>query len=316
MISVGNLVHRRRIFYLAFTMKQQIRMVLLACVACGGMISGSAAQEVYYFGVNSEPLEHSERAIQRKEVVFRNDHKLTITTEQQTGDQWVQVSREKISSNGQHEWVIRYRAENLFSSKFYREYNEAEPGHFFFREYSLTSDIRTGSTSRKFPLSLEGTVTEYYPGGAVKSVSEYLDNQLITNKNWLKDGTRYIDSIFYSTDLEPEYENGPDFFRNYIVQKLAHSEWDLSQIRDLVVIGWVIMETGEMKGVRAMEGKSEQLNNFLVNVISEMPGKWQPARLNGKAVRYFMRYPLNFQVKDVNFQEIGFSTGQLYYNKY
>ncbi|MGW8314075.1 MAG: hypothetical protein ACWGNV_00635 [Bacteroidales bacterium] len=293
-----------------------MRIILLASTVCGGLISGLAAQEVYYFGVNSEPLEHSEQAIQRKEVVYRNDHKLTISTEQQTGDQWVRVSREKISSNGQREWVIRYRAEDLFSSKFYRQYEETEPGHYFFREYSLTSDIRRGSTSRKFPLSLEGEVTEYYPGGAVKSVSEYHDNQLIANKNWLEDGTPYIDSIFYSADLEPEYEYGPDFFRNYIVQKLARSEWDLSQIRDLVIIGWVIMENGEMKGIRAMEGKSEQLNSYLVNIISEIPGKWQPARLNGKTVRYFMRYPFNFQVRDVNFQEVGFSTGQLYYNKY
>lgn len=291
-------------------------MALLACMACGGLISGVAAQEFYYFGVNSEPLEQSERAIQRKEVVYRNDHKLTITTEQQTGDQWVRVSREKISSNGQHEWVIRYRAEKLFSSKFYRVYEETEPGLFFFREYSLTNDIRTGSTTRKFPMSLEGTVTEYYPGGGVKSVSEYHNNQLIANKNWLKDGTSYIDSIFYSADQEPEYEYGPDFFRNYIIQNLGRSEWDLSQIQDLVVIGWVIMETGEMKGVRAMEGKSKQLNDYLISIISSMPGKWQPARLHGKAVRYFMQFPLNFDVRDVNFQEIGFSTGQLYYDKY
>lgn len=297
-------------------MKSYLRKVLLAWVVCAGLVPGSAAQEVHYYGVNSRPLEQPDGAVMRKELDYRNDRKLTITTEQRAGDQWVRVSREKIRLAGQKEWVIRYRAEHLFSSKFYREYSETEPGHFIFREYSLTTDIRTGSTAGRFPLYLEGTVTEYYPNGQVRTIAEYIDNQLISNKNWLEDGTRYIDSIFYSADEEPEYEYGPDFFRNYLIQKLANSEWDLSQIQDRVVIGWVIMESGELKGVRALEGKSKQLNDFLIRTISEMPGKWQPAILNGKAVRYFMQIPLNFDVRDINFQELGISTGQLYYDKY
>jgi hypothetical protein len=100
------------------------------------------------------------------------------------------------------------------------------------------------------------------------------------------------------------------------MQQINRSEWDLSQIQDKVVIGWVVMETGNLEGAIALEGKSRQLNQFLANVISNMPGAWQPARLNGVPVRYFMQIPLNFEVRDVNFQELDYSTGRLHYSKY
>lgn len=316
MIKEWNLVHRNRIFYLACMITAVMKKTILFWIASGGMVLGALSQEVYYYGVNSRPVENVEEAILRKEVDYRKDQKLTITTAQLQDENWVKLSREKIRATGPDEWVIRYRAEKLFSSKFYRDYSETAPGHFFFKEYSLTNTIRTGNTAGRFPLFLEGTVTEYYPNGAVRSVAEYRDNQLISNKNWLEDGTPYIDSIFYSADQEPEYEYGPDFFKNYLIQKLIQSEWDLSQIQDRVVIGWVVMETGELKGIRALEGKSEQLNNYLIKTISEMPGKWQSARLHGKPVRYFMSIPLNFDVRDINFQELDYSTGRLYYDKY
>ena len=60
-------------------------------------------------------------------------------------------------------------------------------------------------------------------------------DQLVSNVNWLPDGTRYIDSIFYSTDHGPEYKMGEDFFNNYLIQQLRSSQIDLNQIQDEVV---------------------------------------------------------------------------------
>jgi hypothetical protein len=39
-----------------------------------------------------------------------------------------------------------------------------------------------------------------------------------------------------------------------------------------VVIGWVVLETGKLDGVIFLQGKSRQLNELLVNAISELPG--------------------------------------------
>ena len=274
------------------------------------------SQELYYYGVNGKPVDREEQALIKKEVDRKSERKLVIFTRKKTEEGWKTVSREKIRALSDKEWVIRYQAGNLFSNKFYREYTESTPGHYFFREYNDTYELRKGETSRKFPLHLEGVQTAYYPNGTVSSISQFTDNQLKSNQNWTEDGTPYIDTLFYSADREPEYEYGPAFFKSYLLQRLSESQWDLTQIQDEVVIGWVIMENGEMAGVRALKGKSNVLNQYLVQVIASMPGKWEPATIDGSPVRYFMSIPLNFISKDVTFQEMGFAAGQFYYTRY
>ena len=274
------------------------------------------SQEMYYYGVNGKPVAREDQAIITKEVNQKSERKLLIVTRIKTDKGWESLSKEKIRAATDKEWVIRYKGGNLLSSKFYREYTETAPGHYFFREYNDKYELRKGETSRKFPLHLIGTQTAYYSDGTVSSISQFRDNQLISNQNWYEDGTPYIDTLFYSADREPEFEYGPAFFKNYLLQRLADSQWDLSQIQDEVVIGWVVMENGEMAGVRALKGKSNVLNQYLVQVIASMPGKWDPATIDGSPVRYFMSIPLNFISKDVNFQEMGIAAGQLYYTRY
>jgi hypothetical protein len=274
------------------------------------------SQELFFYGVNDRPVDDPGVALTRKELVQKSDRKLVIRTSRKAGEEWVRVTREKIKALGKQEWVVHYRADQLFSRKFYREYTETGPGSFLFKEYTTLNTIRTGQCSRKFPLHLEGIQTEYYPNGKVKSISVFKDNQLVSNQNWLQDGTHYIDSVFYSADREPEFQRGNDFFRSYLLQKISNSGWDLSQIQDQIVIGWVVMETGKIEGVIALEGKSNQLNQYLVNTIAEMPGDWQPALLNGSPVRYFMSIPLNFISREVSFQEISLSEGIMHYDRY
>jgi len=311
-----NLVPCISLFYIALPKTGRVKRFLFSGCISFILLLPVSSQELFYYGVNSRPVDQIEEALTLKEVNEKSDRKVVITTREKREDRWTVVSKEKIRALDDDEWKIHHKADRLFASKFYRQYRETEPGHFFFSEYTTSSTIRSGGSTGRFPLHLEGTVTEFYPGGEVKSISEYRNNQLASNQNWLVDGTPYIDSIFYSADQEPEYEYGPDFFRQYTMQQINRSEWDLSQIQDKVVIGWVVMETGNLEGVIALEGKSRQLNQFLVNVISSMPGKWQPAKLNGVPVRYFMQIPLNFEVREVNFQELDYSTGRLHYSKY
>ena len=91
----------------------------------------------------------------------------------------------------------------------------------------------------------------------------------------------------------------------------------LTQIQDEVIIGWVVMKDGTLDGIHTTKGKSRQLNEFLVQIISELPGTWTTARLNGQEVRYYMSIPLNFMQREANFQEIELSPGGvMHYNKY
>lgn len=270
----------------------------------------------YYYGSNSRPVGKLEEAAKYKEVLKKSDRKFVVKTFEMQQESWNQVLKEKVKIQGDNSQVILFRSESFFPKKYTREFEEIVPGKYLFREYNLERLLRSGTTAQNLPLHLEGEVTEFHSNQEVKSISYFRNNQLVSNQNWLRDGTHYIDSIFYSVDQEPEYQMGDDFFNSYLLKKLEESGLDLKQIEDQVVIGWVVLESGLLDGAIALKGKSRTLNEFLVKTIVEMPGKWQPARLDGVAVRYFMSIPLNFIQSEANFQDLDFSGGTMHYNRY
>lgn len=289
-------------------------LTILLIIYAQSLMHGQA--QVYYYGPNSILLEQMENSRTYKEVKEKNGNKYVIKTFDKAGLQWERILKERISLQKNGDLKIRYKANNFFSKKMLRTMEKVGPDLYHFEEKRAENTVRTGMSSRFLPLHLEGSLTEFHPNGKVKSISEFSDNQLISNKNWQSDGSKYIDSIFYSTDKGPEYKNGEAVFKQFLLKKLADSKIDLSLIEDEVVIGWVVMETGDIDGVIALQGKSGELNRFLVETIKEIPGKWEPAMLNGSRVRYFMSIPLNFRQSNIRFQDVELSSGMLHYTSY
>lgn len=293
-----------------------MKRTLLILLVSGLLSLTLKGQVTYYYGVNGKPLESKEGAILRKEVTKKSGRKYVVRTSQHTGEEWKSILKEKVTEQGNGELVIRQSGNGKIPRTIYRKMEKTGLNQYRFSESTLNQEIRKGTSSSFLPLHLEGNITDFYRYGELKSNSIYHDNQLLSNENWLIDGSRYIDSVFYSVDREPEYQNGDKYFKNYILQKLHDSGMDLTQVEDVVVISWVVMETGELEGIMATRGRSQQLNQILVNTIAEMPGTWQPALLNNAIVRYYMSFPLNFMQNEANFQELDFSSGTLHYNRY
>jgi hypothetical protein len=291
--------------------------ILTVLILTLGALQVPGQSTLFYYGVNARPLENLAEARTYDELVQRSKNLFVIRTYQLDRGDWKQVKKEKIRRTGDHSQTIKYYANTWFAKKIYREYEAIGPEEYLFTESNTSGLIRTGTTSRYLPLHLEGLLTQYHPNGALKSKSIYRDNQLVSNENWLSDGSKYIDSIFYSVDEEPEYQMGDEFFKSYLIRSLEQSKMDLTQIQDEVVIGWVVMKDGTLDGIHTTKGKSRQLNEFLVHTISELPGTWTTARLNGQEVRYYMSIPLNFMQREANFQEIELTPGGvMHYNKY
>lgn len=295
-----------------------MKHLLLTSLILTLIVSHSLAQpQVYYYGVNSRPVKNMAEAITYEEVIQRSDTKYLIKTYQLLQGQWKQAKKEKIRVAVDRSQTIKYYANTWFPKKIYREYEVLGPKEYRFKESTTTSLIRSGTSTSYLPLHLEGILTQYHPNGELKSKSLYSDNQLVSNENWLSDGSKYIDTIFYSVDEEPEYQMGDDFFKSFLIRKLEESKIDLTQIQDEVVIGWVVMKDGTLDGIITTQGKSRQLNEYLVHTISELPGTWTTARLNGSEVRYYMSIPLNFMQREARFQEIDITPGGvMHYNKY
>jgi hypothetical protein len=63
-----------------------------------------------------------------------------------------------------------------------------------------------------------------------------------------------------------------------------------------------------------MKSLGEQINKIAVFALQTLIGKWTPASLHGKPVRYFQLYPINFIVKESTFQYMEFNGSMIYYN--
>ncbi len=292
-------------------------IILISLVVLVFSLESMGQEGIYYYGANSKPVTQLSDAVSYKEVKKKSESKYVIEKHQVKEGSWKKVGKEKVKIGSDGNQTIHYNDNTIFSKKFYRSMEKVGPGAYLFKESTLNGEIRNGTSTALLPLNLEGNVVEYHPNREIKSRSIYHDNQLMSNENWLSNGTKYIDSLFYSVDQEPEYQMGDNFFKTYLIKNLEKSKIDMTQIEDLVVLGWVVMENGELIGAITLSGKSRQLNEFLVKTISEMPGYWTPALLDGVAVRYFMSIPLNFIQREASFQEIELSPGGvMHYNKY
>lgn len=178
---------------------------------------------------------------------------------------------------------------------------------YYFEEMKSGKITREGFSKSTTPLHLDGKITEYYPNGEVKSESIYSDNRLISNMNFYPDGTEYIHNIFYSVDQPPRYLYGLSAFKNFVMGRIAEVELPIHEINDKVVIGAVVMENGELAGIRVLEGKIPSVNSFFAETMKSLPGKWEPARLNGEVVRCFIEIPFNLSNELSTMQYLEFS---------
>ena len=197
-----------------------------------------------------------------------------------------------------------------------RTFIKVEDGLFEFQDKRIGRVMVKGGASRKLPLQMEGKVTEYYENGMVKSESLYRDNQLVWNKNWLQNGDKYIDSIFYSVDNWPVYLDDAMNLKTHMNNHIVESRYYSNKLSGTVRIGFTIMEDGELRGVHILNEEVTGIAAVAREAFETLPGKWKPAVLDGRNVRCFMTFPVNFIQKgdDMMFQEVEIVGNMIFYN--
>jgi hypothetical protein len=268
---------------------------------------------VYYWGVNNKPLNDEENAITRVQINQIREDRLDIETLVKWRNEWRSLFVERIKIKSDNEYLIRKYSNGRQTDKYTRFYSREPDGIYRFVEMDHDVVIRKGTTSSMMPLCLEGEVIEYYPDETLKSKSIYHNNQLISNENWLENGEKYIDNIFYSVDIPPTYdiENA-----NLLVHvSNEFSKHKLIDIAGTILVGFVIMENGELSGARIVEGIQPDLNETAVRALESFPGKWQPAVLNNTHVRFFCTMPINFKRAEefIYFDHMELTDGMLFY---
>jgi hypothetical protein len=271
----------------------------------------SQNDSVYFFGVNGKLKDLAKQDIMKK-IDYRSNRKIIVKTYKTSETGWLPIYTETIKISGDSDYQIRMKGDE-FSGRITRKFEKQDDGTYKFTDWLDNNIKRQGQTKSKIPLILDGEVTEFYPYGRIKSISQYKDNELFFNQNWLPNGDVLIDDIFYSVDEEPQFVPGMGVLHKHVTQVIKNYEFDLSTVQGKVLVGVVVTNDGTIDGVQIVRGISQQLNGILVNAFSTLEGKWIPAKLNDKNVNYLQIIPINFIYNRYDFEYLELKGSNLYW---
>ncbi|MBW6533724.1 MAG: energy transducer TonB [Mariniphaga sp.] len=265
-----------------------------------------------YFGANGK-MNSAENPVLKKEIKYRGKNRVRINTEKLADDgSWTFLFTERITRKNPDLFHIRIKGRE-FSERIVRHFEPQPDGNLKFTDTQNDQVKRSGFTQSKIPLIFQGELSEYYPNGNIKSVSVYENNELISNQNWKENGEKYIDNIFYSVQREPRFLRGTQALHQHVLKTFRDSKADLSQMEGRLVVGFVVMENGEIDGIRIEKGLGLEMNNLALTAFHTMKGEWQPARLNGENVRFYQLFPINFIYREFDFDYLEMKGSMLYW---
>ena len=256
----------------------------------------------YYFGVNGKICDIKNPQV-KKEITFNSEEDITVETSNFKDDKWNLVITEKIKITDENVYKIQIKGPR-FTGRVIRTFEKSDNNKFKFIDRIKKRVIRTGEVSNRIPLIFNGQVIEYYKNGKKKSFSVYENNELVSNKNWLKNGDPYINDVFYSVNQEPSFKMGMSLLHANLRDAFVNSSVDISQLNGRIIVGFVVMEDGSIEGIRIEEGLKEKLNKIALETFRNFRIGWQPAQLNGNVVRYYQLFPINFINAEKKFEFI------------
>lgn len=271
----------------------------------------SQNNKTVYFGVNGK-VESIEKAIIRKEIKNGLFKKVKVITSKTDEEKWHFLFTEKIKIVDDSTFKIKIRSDE-FSGRVNRQFEKQENGIYKFTDWLNERIKRVGYSTTKMPLIFEGEVTDFYANGRIKSISQYKNNELITNKNWQPDGEPDVDDIFYSVDTSPLFEDGIGLLHKHILKTFKDSGIGAADVAGKLVVGFVVRTDGTIDGIRIIKGITGNVNAVAVHSFQTLSGTWEPAKLNNRDVNYFQLFPINFITPQYDFDYLQMKGSMLYW---
>ena len=270
------------------------KFLLLASIIIPAIVN-AADPEVYYYASNNRPCEE-EDAIIKLELsdIEKNLKNLNIYGLSKNG--WQLHLRKEIKLSDRNNMKITVYRDRTIVDRYKRTYKELPFSCYSFTEKRKRQVIREGTSCSLLPLNMEGAEKRYYGDGRIQSVSYYSNNQLISNQNWLTTGRRTVDSVFYSVDVAPVYQQIVQDFHGYIRSYISSSRIPVADLDGTIRVRFVVMEDGTLEGANLISGLREDMDQVVMGAVKTLPGGWEPALLDEKKVRCFVTFPVNFHL--------------------
>ena len=105
--------------------------------------------------------------------------------------------------------------------------------------------------------------------------------------------------VYDKADVPPEYIRGEDALNQYILDNLEYPDLAIRQgLQGTVVLGFIVEANGTLSNIVIQKEFNHLCTNEAIKVLRNT--KWKAAKKDGKNVRYITKYPIVFNLKNIN----------------
>jgi len=127
-------------------------------------------------------------------------------------------------------------------------------------------------------------------------VDSELNLHLMLSKDGLKSFSEKQSDVYLNVDQMPVFPGGLKAMRVFLAMNVKYPKQAIqNKIHGKVYVNFVVDELGDVTNVKIIKGASWILEDEALRVIKLMP-KWEPGRMEGKAVKVSYTVPINFNM--------------------
>lgn len=105
--------------------------------------------------------------------------------------------------------------------------------------------------------------------------------------------------VYDKADKSPEYYKGDDALPEFILSNLEYPDLAIRQnIQGTIVVSFIVEPNGTISNLVADKEFNQLCSQEAFRIMRQT--KWKPAVKNGKMVRYKMKYPIVFNLNNIN----------------
>lgn len=248
-----------------------------------------------YYKANNKPALGKEDALRYIVIKKKSDNQYKILNFNKTKDSWKR-SKYTILATIENDSTVKIL--NKFTRKHtYRNYKPIGE-YYYIKEFYENGNLRIEGLSKSIiSMHWEGQVKTYYDSGHLESISRCKNNQVHSNKNWLETGEVYLDDIFNTVDIMPEFPGGLMRLQKYLAENIKYpKEAEKKRFQGKVFISFVIDTDGKIIGAHVQKALHPLFDKEALRAVSEMP-QWRTGELDGKPVKVGYTVPINFRLQ-------------------
>jgi TonB family protein len=105
--------------------------------------------------------------------------------------------------------------------------------------------------------------------------------------------------VYDRADESPEYSSGEDALNQYILDNLEYPDLAIRQgLQGTVVLGFIVEANGTLSNILVQKEFNHLCTNEAIKTLRNT--KWKSGKKDGKNIRYITKYPIVFNLKNIN----------------